>query len=734
MESFSVIFLTVLSASIALTNGQNSGSCLICDSSDNPICATLKDEAALISSCGAEEDYCFVQMDEFGHIQRGCGSASYCQGVDSCTVCQGANCNNGPYPAGRRQCHKCSGVECENPLTGPVEICNVFREDDSCYTVVVIDEGSDIYTHRGCVSDEMDNQCESYPDICVTCNTNGCNNQPPRNQSELSCIKCTEPDPACRYEYDEESGQMCGYEVYLGRPERCYTHIDIDGGVRRGCLDDFRTDQQILNDCNGDNDFCTICTTNNCNWEQVAQPSQCVVCSSAIDSNCALLGTVPSLEECPTGSHDKRGCFLMYTNNVVSRGCVGSLDSNSLDICKAGEDCKICLEDGCNRKVNFQTCYTCNSNEDQECIMSQSNEDAVTCSSYTDNCITYIEPESKRTVRGCQGETSLPPGVICPSDTCSECSGASCNSLVFPTARRSCNRCYSTNECENDLTVNTAFQSVCEFYEPDDQCFSVLVEDIIHRGCLSDASPGVQHCQEAGEKCLICDGQYCNSVAAYRDASIECIKCSNEDPACEWAYTPSAATTCEGTVGLGVEESCYVIVDDNGTIIRGCTLEDPSMCQESELRIRFKFISFPKNIFFFQEEDIDCEICTGDGCNNKGITRQLCIQCRSDVEDGEHCAEHPEGINATLCEETDITYEKRGCYIQQLADGAIRRGCATELSADQLNECKAESEEKLCHYCDGPGCNDQPGGSTAVTISYLIVLTSLLIVVLSPLH
>lgn len=232
--------------------------------------------------------------------------------------------------------------------------------------------------------------------------------------------------------------------------------------------------------------------------------------------------------------------------------------------------------------------------------MSQVDKDPVICPRYVENCITYIDPESRRTIRGCQGDLSLPPGVTCPSDSCYECSGESCNFQIFPVDRRLCNRCYSSTDCERDLSVDTTFQSVCEFYDPQDQCFSVLIQDIIHRGCLSDSSPGVQHCDEAGEKCIICSGQFCNSVPAYQEASLQCVKCSAEDPACEWAYNAGSSVKCDGTVGLGEYETCYIFQDSDEKTVRGCTLEDPSICQESIqsihnlLRIFLNFVTtFP---------------------------------------------------------------------------------------------------------------------------------------------
>lgn len=137
-------------------------------------------------------------------------------------------------------------------------------------------------------------------------------------------------------------------------------------------------------------------------------------------------------------------------------------------------------------------------------------------------------------------------------------------------------------------------------------------------------------------------------------------------------------------------------------------------------------------LLHFQISDVNCEVCIGDGCNNKAIARQSCIQCRSDRVGEESCSQEAEGLNVTICENSETTFDNRGCYVLKLDDGAVMRGCATDLSPAELEDCKSESEDKVCQYCEEEGCNNQTAASSTVSVSFLLLFVSLLILVLVP--
>lgn len=61
----------------------------------------------------------------------------------------------------------------------------------------------------------------------------------------------------------------------------CFTHIDTNGTVTRGCLFD---EQKFKNDCK-DGQICTICESDNCNNRSI-ETNTCYKCNSENDLNC----------------------------------------------------------------------------------------------------------------------------------------------------------------------------------------------------------------------------------------------------------------------------------------------------------------------------------------------------------------------------------------------------------------------------------------------------------------
>lgn len=63
-----------------------------------------------------------------------------------------------------------------------------------------------------------------------------------------------------------------------------------------------------------------------------------------------------------------------------------------VNLCNSGRTCKICEGDNCNGKLNFQSCYTCNSATDPNCVQAQLAETSTktTCNEYLDECVMYI--------------------------------------------------------------------------------------------------------------------------------------------------------------------------------------------------------------------------------------------------------------------------------------------------------------------------------------------------------
>lgn len=57
----------------------------------------------------------------------------------------------------------------------------------------------------------------------------------------------------------------------------------------------------------------------------------------------------------------------------VSRGCIKDLDDATFEQCQNGEDCEVCLENGCNNQDVIteeidRYCYVCDSETNPNCI------------------------------------------------------------------------------------------------------------------------------------------------------------------------------------------------------------------------------------------------------------------------------------------------------------------------------------------------------------------------------
>lgn len=61
-------------------------------------------------------------------------------------------------------------------------------------------------------------------------------------------------------------------------------------------------------------------------------------------------------------------------------------------LCERGQQCKICEGDNCNGKLNFQSCYSCDTSTNPICGAMSSLTDVPkkTCADYLDDCVTYF--------------------------------------------------------------------------------------------------------------------------------------------------------------------------------------------------------------------------------------------------------------------------------------------------------------------------------------------------------
>lgn len=132
-----------------------------------------------------------------------------------------------------------------------------------------------------------------------------------------------------------------------------------------------------------------------------------------------------------------------------------------------GTYCKTCVGSNCNLKVEFQSCYSCNSNTNSDCVSLKNPLSSVVCRNYLDVCKT-VTLLGGRTQRGCANQLSLVGEQISE-----DCADSNCNGVIFPPNRVSCHQC-TGSACSDDLSSNTNFVEMCRNYAADDQCFSFV--------------------------------------------------------------------------------------------------------------------------------------------------------------------------------------------------------------------------------------------------------------------
>ena len=212
-------------------------------------------------------DSCYFYIDDQRVIYRGCLSdqvneTSLClKNPDKCLTCQTSNCNDqSVMKAPELTCVTCDtsgGVECNwgwpTTMAAACTKDRYFYEDESCYILPVSDQ-----VIRGCTLDGNVCRVSSY---CTLCKDDACNRA---NIQQQFCYECsTEDNKNCGSEPFHTKNVTC--EGIISYEDRgCYTWVDDEKNVKRGCYSDFSFDERSK--CQIDNENCERCVDEvNCN-------------------------------------------------------------------------------------------------------------------------------------------------------------------------------------------------------------------------------------------------------------------------------------------------------------------------------------------------------------------------------------------------------------------------------------------------------------------------------------
>lgn len=205
-------------------------------------------------------------------------------------------------------------------------------------------------------------------------------------------------------------------------------------------------------------------------------------------------------------------------------------------------------------------------------------------------------------------------------------------------------------------------------------------------------------CEQNPERCSICDYSGCNYDYILRNPRIWCVQC-DRTPDCMWSFrTPTKS--CNNQVAFYETESCYQHLYPNGlSAKRGCTLDDPELCQQG---------------------GDSCQTCSSYFCNGATYLTQKCIRCTS--TDSELCEERADQIEGDTCI-VDPTHAQRGCYSFRDELGTVFRGCYFDMEVEWADNCTTTYKDR-CTRCYGLNCNTnyQGGGDSLNPIKLVMML------------
>lgn len=436
-----------------------------------------------LQTCKLYMDECFTHISENGILTRGCLDDFFlesekCTG-DTCWRCNGPlGCNR--FAVQSESCLSCDSID--NPLC---KANFTFAISKKCPQKTIMNLGcyqfidkSNGHTKRGCISSlsaiEQKLATSQSAEWKLCKGRDNCN----LRESFVKCLSCnSDDDPNCT---SNPTSSDIAVKVCNNYDDSCYSLIGAHN-VTRGCLNELNWNL-IVNYRSSPN-RCDICVShgdNICNDKKL-QEFKCIVCDSDTNEKCRNQPELLTAELCGLAvSDDGFGCFLeIDKTNRTRRGCVSDLsDANRKKCLNSFDECRICKEENCNKKIDLQRCYTCTSRDDLNCTQDVSDYTINICPNYMDKCLTAIDADGF-TVRKCiSNQTDSDKEHLSTYTKFEICNGNKCNADIFPNKRLQCFQCDGGKECEVlQTSENILFEpKPCQIYSVQDQCFTYVDE------------------------------------------------------------------------------------------------------------------------------------------------------------------------------------------------------------------------------------------------------------------
>lgn len=644
--------------------------CYVCDSTSDPKCRrNVSFEMRKQCPLNVKPLGCFRFEDNNGDlVKRGCLSNVTAYEVEMCreesSLCKTCNGNDCNAKVAFQECHFCNSsesVDCIRAVNWTLtKTCKSYS--DECFVHVE----NDIVT-RGCLREDMDpSNCKSS-DTCTRC-SNGANCNQKIVDGEF-CLTCSsETDPRCRDNTTISMRTQCPLAVdSLG----CYRFEDNGGDlVKRGCLSNVTQYERDM--CRSEGANCKTCVGNDCNEKHKFQV--CRTCSSNNTVNC-IRGPAGVPGVTCKSYLDK--CFVHVAGDVVTRGCLddqsktGPLDYRKE--CTNENACQVCTDrENCNNKiVDGEFCLTCDSQTDPNCRLNVNYTMRAQCPLAVKplGCYRFEDNGGHLVKRGCLSNVTKYEMDMCRREdgNCKTCSGNDCNAKLRFT---SCLHCDSRTDKNCLIEPELVANQTCRNYM--DQCFTHFENNIVQRGCLSEAPTEIQtKCDAHSLSCTVCNGddanEICNGISVGDERCYVCD--SRSDPDCVKNVNVTMSTQCGSVKDAGW--GCFLDTRNN-VVRRGCV----SSLNAGEL------------------SDCDgspdqCKICKGHNCNRK-LEFQRCHSCNSSSDIG--CVYGADNMPNVTCRNYLDT-----CSIKIDYAGATLRACSSELNDTPVEIATKTCAENLCN-------------------------------------
>lgn len=452
-----------------------------------------------------------------------------------------------------------------------------------------------------------------------------------------------------------------------------------------GCVRDL--EPKLNEHCSKQPDNCKTCIGNDCN--SMTQFQRCYFNNTDYEPSPSTLKDDNRSKICK--KFDDKCFTLISKENTIVKDCLHDYAEHhhiSIDFLEKYNKSlyNVCSTELCNNQIiRPMYCIECDTSTGDNCD-SKPLKYVKECTLEMNSSGCFHHSDGKNTKRGCIIDLNEELRYRCESDSneCKKCSGNACNS------RHYFQKCIT----HNLKTADKQKSKLCKRYS--DKCFIHLANDIVRRGCTSDAmeSPeiGIDLESDCHNRtiCELCSSMNdCNNREVINEQCIECK--SNDNEMC--AHEPHRIKPRNCPLGL-MEQGCY-LMQEKSRFQRGCIAHlnaiDRYNCSHG---------------------NSTCKMCLGNTCNVKP-SFQICYECTSQT-DRSVCLSSPKFLNNITCSD----YWSH-CYTT-VSKHFVARGCIGDETMPTINKCK--KNPNTCKHCsDNQLCNIETVESiTCITCDSLI--------------